>query len=295
MDTQTKVGRLDAPVDGGVRLLHPLCLQEGPTGEGSGRGPYIGVAVDCETTGLDWSTGRIIELALRRVRYDRDGTITDIDRAYEWREDPGEPLTEEVSRLTGLTDQDLAGEEIDTDAAVRLLTSASFVVAHNSAFDRRWIEARLPNAAGLRWCCSMAQVDWRGRGFDGKALGYLLVQNGFYFCGHRAANDVDAMIEMLRHRDGADRTALAEMIENGSKPSWIVRARGAHFDLKEKLRVRGYRWDAADGRKVWWREVADDQLVPEQLWLANNVYSAEARAQQICPEIVRVTPRTRFL
>ena len=142
-------------------------------------------------------------------------------------------------------------------------------------------------------CCSMAQVDWRGRGFDGKALGYLLVQNGFYFCGHRAANDVDAMIEMLRHRDGGGRTALAEMIERGSASSWVVRASGAHFDLKDALRARGYRWSA--DLKVWAKEVADDDLVPEQLWLAANVYSADAKAKALCPELVRVTPRTRFL
>ncbi|MGJ3629336.1 hypothetical protein AB5I41_25245 [Sphingomonas sp. MMS24-JH45] len=67
-----------------------------------------------------------------------------------------------------------------------LLRSASFIVAHDSGFDRTSIErARLPDAAGLAWVCSMRQVDWRARGFDGRVLGYLLIQNGFYHCGHR--------------------------------------------------------------------------------------------------------------
>ena len=117
----------------------------------------------------------------------------------------------------------------------------------------------------------MRQVDWRARGFDGRVLGYLLLQRGFYHCGRRASADVNALIEMLRHEDGARRTALAEMIETGAKPTWIVRARGAHFDLKDELRARGYRWDAAPDRKVWWREVADDELIKEQFWLAANV------------------------
>lgn len=85
------------------------------------------------------------------------------------------------------------------------------------------------------------------------------------------------------------------MIETGSKPTWIVRASGAHFDLKDQLRARGYRWDAAAGRKVWWREVADDELAVEGAWLAANVYALDAQPQKICPDIVRVTPRTRFL
>jgi DNA polymerase-3 subunit epsilon len=294
MNLQVEVGRPAAGA-GDVRVLHPLRLHEGPTGEGAGRGLHVGVGIDVETTGLDVDTGKIIQLAIRRFRYDADGVITHVDEPFEWLEDPGEPLHPDISALTGLTDADLAGREIDEGEATRLLRSASFVVAWNSSFDRAWVERRLQDAAGLNWCCSMRQVDWRRRGFDGRTLGYVLLQNGYYFCGHRASADVDAMLQMLRHEDMDGRTALSEMIETGAKPSWIVRARGAHFDLKDQLRARGYRWDAAPNRKTWWREVADADLVPEQFWLAAHVYCADARPQKLCPEIVRVTPRTRFL
>lgn len=295
MNFHAEAGRALAAGAGDVRVLHPLRLREGPTGAGSGRGRHVGVAIDVETTGLDVNTGKVIELAIRRFRYDAEGIVTDIDEAFEWREDPGEPLHPDISALTGLTDADLAGREIDVGDATRLLRSASFVVAHNSGFDRAWVERRLPDAAGLNWCCSMRHVDWRARGFDGRVLGYLLLQHGYYHCGHRASADVDALIQMLRHEDAHGRAALSEMIETGAKPSWIVRARGAHFDLKDELRSRGYRWDPAPDRKVWWREVADEDLVKEQFWLAANVYAADARPQKLCPEIVRVTPRNRFL
>lgn len=293
MSNQLAIDRDPAVGDGIVRLLHPLRLSEGSTGEGEDRGPYIAVGIDVETTGLDADTGRIIELALRRFRYDRDGVVTDIDEAYEWREDPGEPLTPEIQALTGITDADLTGREIDEEVATRLLCSASFVVAHNSKFDRRWVENRLPGARGLNWCCSMAQVDWKARGFDGKVLGYLLVQAGYYHCGHRASADVDAMIQMLRHRDGEERTALAEMIERGAQPGWIVRAKGADFGVKDLLKGRGYRWSSED--KVWWREIENARLVEEQFWLAGHVYSMDANPKAICPDLERVTSRTRFL
>lgn len=294
MNIHTKVDR-PAVGTGDVRVLHPLRLHEGPTGDGAVRGRYVGAAIDVETTGLDHKTGKVIEFAVRRFRYDDDGVITHLDEAFEWREDPGEPMHPDISALTGLTDADLAGREIDRDAATRLLRSASFVVAHNSGFDRAWVEDLLPGARGLAWVCSLRHVDWRARGFDGRVLGYLLLQNRFYHCGHRASADVDALIQMLRHRPDGGRTALSEMIETGAKPSWILRAKGANFDLKDALRARGYRWDADKDRKVWWREVADDALVPEQFWLAANVYAADANPKAICPEVVRVTPRTRFL
>lgn len=293
MNVETSVGRGIAPGNGPVRLLHPLTVHEGPTGDAETTGAFVGVAIDVETTGLDFRTGKVIELAIRRFRYDRRGVITDIDRAYEWREDPGEPLALDIQALTGLSDADLVGREIDTGAATRLLNSASFVVAHNSRFDRSWVEERLPGARGLPWCCSMAQVDWKARRFDGRVLGYLLVQNGFYHCGHRASADVDAMIQMLRHRDDDGRTALAEMMERGSSDGWRLLATGADFGVKDLLRNRGYRWDA--DRKVWWRDVEDEALVPERFWLAANIYSAGANARALGPDIERVTPRNRFL
>ncbi|QCB43262.1 DNA polymerase III subunit epsilon [Sphingomonas sp. PAMC26645] len=276
-----------------VRILHPLKLREGSTGDGCARGSFVGVAVDVETTSLDAKTGKVIELALRRFRYDGAGIVTDIDQAFEWREDPGEPLTDEIRTLTGITDADLAGQEIDEDSATRLLQSASFVVAHNSAFDRSFIEMRLPEAKRLAWTCSLSQVDWRARGFDGRSLGYLLVQNGFYHCGHRASADVDALIQMLRHRNADGRTALAEMIERGSQSSWLVSAKGADFSVKDLLKQRGYRWSSGD--RVWWREVDDKALKPERFWLAANVYCMEANPKATGPTVDRVTPRTRFL
>lgn len=292
MGTQIDVGRHHAVGEGEVRVLHPLKVRQGPTSEGAGRGPFVGVAIDVETTGLDPSKGKVIELALRRFRYDRDGVVTDIDLPFEWREDPGEPLTPEISALTGLSDADLSGREIDEEAATRLLGSASFVVAHNSRFDRTWVENRLHGATGLPWVCSMSQIDWKARGFDGRVLGYLLVQNGYYHCGHRASADVDALIQLLRHCDDDGRTALSELIERGSKSGWLVRAKGASFGVKDLLRARGYRWDS--DRKLWAREVGEKDLVAEQFWLAGHVYSMDANPKAICPELIRITPRNRF-
>lgn len=292
MEIYMEADREAAAAETAVRVLHPLRLETGPTGEGEGRGSFVGVALDVETTGLDAKTGRIIELAIRRFRYDGAGVITDIDEAFEWREDPGEPLTPEITALTGLTDADLSGREIEDDAAVRLLRSASFVVAHNSRFDATWIESRLPEAAGLAWTCSMSQIDWKARGLDGRVLGYLLVQAGFFHGGHRASADVDALIQLLRHRDADGRTALAEMIGRGSRTSWMVRARGADFGVKDLLKARGYRWSGED--RLWFREVEDARLVEEQFWLASHVYAVEANPKALGPDIVRVTPRTRF-
>lgn len=290
----SNVGCEVAPAEGrdsSVRILHRLDVQEGPTGEGAGKGPHVGLVLDVETTGLDFERDAIIELAARRFRYDDEGVITHIDRPYEWTEDPGKPIPPEIAALTGLRDEDVAGRFIDDEAATRLLRSATVVIAHHSRFDRRWVERRLVGAQGLAWACTMEQVDWRSRGFDGRSLGFLLCQAGWFHDGHRAGADVDAVIQLLRHQFEDGQTALADLLERSARPSWVVRAVGADFSVKDLLRSRGYRWDPA--RKTWWTEVTDDERVREEFWLAANVYSTSARA--LGPTFEEISATTRFL
>ncbi|HZF93859.1 MAG TPA: 3'-5' exonuclease [Allosphingosinicella sp.] len=275
------------------RILRRVDVREGQTGEGSqADAPFVGIAVDVETTGLLHSEDRIIELALRRFRYDRNGVITNIDIPYAWLEDPGRAIPPEISLLTGLTEADVKGQSIDDDEAVRLLGTGTLIIAHHSRFDRPWIEARLPDAAGLAWACTMEEIDWRARGLEGGKLGFLLMQAGWFHEGHRAGADVDAVIQLLQHRFDDGRTALSVLTEKAAQPSWIVRAVGADFSVKDLLRGRGYRWDA--DRKVWWREVADEDRTREEFWLAANVYAVHANPKALGPSIEEVSAFTRF-
>ena len=277
--------------DGDVRLLRRLDIREGETGVGGRIDTVVGVVVDVETTGIG-DDDVIIELALRRFRADPEGVIVKIDRPYSWLEDPGRNLPEDIVRLTGLTDAEIAGKVIDDAAAIRLLRSADFVCAHNAAFDRGHIERRLPATAGLSWTCSCNDIDWRASGVDGRSLGWLLAQVGYFHGAHRAGDDVDAVIALLQNRLPAGRTALAEMLERARAPSWRFKAIGAAFEVKEKLRLRGYKWDAM--AKSWWREVPDTQRVEEEWWLAGHVYSFEARPKALGPIIERITWRERY-
>jgi len=276
-----------------TRILHRLDVRDGPTGQGATKGPHVGLVIDVETTGLDIDRDAIIELAMRRFRYDADGIITHIDKPYVWVEDPGRPIPPEITALTGITDADVAGRLMDDQGAATLLRSATVVIAHHSRFDRRWIERRLEDARGLSWACSMEEVDWQAHGFDGRRLGFLLCQTGWFHDGHRASADVDAVIQLLRHRFDDGRTALSVMLERSARSSWIVRAVGADFSVKDLLRGRGYRWDAV--RKVWWTEVQDEVRIGEEFWLAANVYALGANPKALGPTFEEVRAATRFL
>lgn len=278
---------------GAYRVLRQVCVEEGQVGiVDEAEATSVGAAIDVETTGLAVEADRIIELSIRRFRYDAVGRIMKLDRAYSWLEDPGEPLEPEIRRLTGLTDEQLAGCAIDESRAVALLRSASLVVSHNAAFDRPFVDERLPAVRGLPSACTCREIDWREYGFDGRALGWFLAQAGWFYRGHRAAADVDALITLLRHDLNNGCTGLAALLENARRPGWIVRAAGAHFEVKERLKARRYRWDG--GACVWWKEVADEALEFERRWLDDFVYRLDLMPRADGPEIEQVTWRTRY-
>ena len=103
---------------------------------------------------------------------------------------------------------------------------------------------------------------------------------------------MDATITLLRHELPDGRTPLAPLISAASQEGWIVRAAGAHFDVKDRLKGRGYCWDAAAG--VWCREVYDADLEAEKDWLQLYVYGLVCRSRAEGPLLERVTWRTRY-
>ena len=225
----------------------------------------VGVVVDVETEGIDPAAHGIIELAMRRFQFDALGRIVAVGKPRCWREDPERPLDPAVTRLTGLTDTDLAGQSIDEVTATKVLRSADVVIAHHAAFDRPRVERRLPGAAGRPWACSLAEVPWGELGFESRRLGHLLMEMGWFHDGHRAETDILALLHVLAHRCSDGTTLLGRLIAQAETVSVRVEVYGSPYAVKDRLKSRGYRWDA--DRSFWWTEVRTLAVEPEQLWL----------------------------
>ena len=247
--------------------------------------------LDTETTGLDSSKDRLIELALILVDVDKaTGLPLQVQEVFDELEDPGRPIPAEATRVTGITDAMVAGKRLNEARVAELMAGVDLVIAHNARFDRGFMENRLPAFAKLPWACSVAEIDWQAQGRGSAKLEFLAHELGFFYDAHRAEMDCHALLAVLAAPlPNTGETGLARLLAAAQATSYRVQATGSPFSSKDALRTRGYRWDAE--RKVWSTQVGNPAaLEAECEWLKKDVYGG--RSARI--DIERQTALERF-
>jgi len=235
------------------------------------------LVLDTETTGLQPRSDKIIELAMLWVQVDSaSGLPFGPVEVFEGFEDPGMPIPAVARQVTGISDEMVRGQRLDDAAVQALVARADLVVAHNAAFDRPFVEARLACFADKAWACSFADIDWKSAGAGSSKLSALAQDQGWFYDAHRAQVDCHALLQVLARPVGADaRTGLALLLAAAAAPSFRLRATGAPFESKDLLKERGYRWDAE--ARVWACTLTTPALLEAELaWLKGAVYGGRS-------------------
>lgn len=240
--------------------------------------------VDTETTGLDPFSGELIEVAITILAIGSDGQLAWIEAPQCWLEQPTFSLEPKIEQITGLTDADLLGQRFDEEAIAEQFGRCHLLVSHNARFDRAFVAQRFGDLADTYWACSASELEWLEHGLGGRSLGHLLYEAGYFYEAHRAGPDCWALACLLAGQAGDGRTFAAHLIDVARQPSYRIYARHAPFAVKDRLKSRGYHWDAE--RRCWWVEVRSEGGDAECDWL-RNLYPA------IQPGIERVTARER--
>ena len=289
MDNEALAAHLEATGNYRVlRRLQPRPVVDRPRPEF----PRQGVILDTETTGLDYRTDEIIEIGVITFTFDDEGAIGDVTGIYGGLRQPGVAIPEDITRLTGITDEMVAGQSIDMARLTSLIAHADLIIAHNAGFDRPFCEAFSPIFRDKAWACSVSEIDWRVRGFEGNKLGYLIGQSGYFHDGHRAADDCFALLEVLEQtRPGQETTPFAELYAASGRSRVRIYAENSPFDMKDHLKKRSYRWsDGSDGRpKSWWVELPEEKLEEELHFLRTEIYRWDAD-----PTVKHLTAFDRF-
>ena len=230
--------------------------------------------LDTETTGLDQSKEKIIELAMLRLDVDSStGVPLGSVQVFDELEDPGRAIPKEVVALTGITDADVQGKRLDEARIAAILEGVDVVIAHNAAFDRPFCEARIPQFRDLAWACSFADIDWKAQGRSSSKLEALALELGWFYDAHRAEVDCHALLAVLCAPlpKAPERNGIATLLAAALRPALRLYATHAPFDAKDLLKARGYRWNAE--QKVWTTRLADAvALEAECEWLKTEVY-----------------------
>ena len=274
-DLEALASRLEAT--GAYRVLRKLAPRpaiEPPAGMKVRQGLFVVT----ETTGLDPERDEIIELAMVPFTYGLDGQVYAVGEPFQRLREPGKPIPPEITAITGIDDAMVAGQRIDPDEVAHFAAQASLVVAHNAAFDRKFLERFCGTFNTKAWACSMSEIDWAAEGYEGTKLAYLATGAGFFYERHRATQDCLAAIELLaRVHPRSGRSGLAQLLERARQPSFRIWAENSPFDLKDVLKVRGYRWngEGTGSPRAWYIDVDDAARDAEVAFLKNEIYRGE--------------------
>ena len=272
-DSEALALRLEATGD--YKVLRRLNPQPPAAADGGGK---VGIVIDLETTGLDFSKDEIIEVAMVKFRYSSDDAVTGAIDTFQAFSEPSVPIPPEVVELTGITNEMVAGHNVDATALELFIADAKIVIAHNANFDRKFAEHAWPIFEHKHWACSATEVEWQKLGFCGTKLGYLLTESGFFHDAHRALDDCYATLKILARRlPATSTTALAALLNRARRKTFRIWAENSPYAFKEKLKRRRYRWnDGTDGRlRSWHIDVDEDKLEAELSFLRKEIYQRD--------------------
>jgi DNA polymerase III epsilon subunit family exonuclease len=152
------------------------------------------LALDFETTGLDSTIGRVVEIGA--IRFHLENELCVEEASLSCLVDPGIPIPYQAKAIHGISDKDVAGSPAFGKVAPSLLALATdaVIVAHNVRFDLSFLDAEL-SRVGIRRPEARTEdtIAFAKRAFPGRAsysLGAIATALGINTgYAHRALDD----------------------------------------------------------------------------------------------------------
>ena len=275
-DSQAAEMALSLALHPDYRILRRLQPKQVFADSPDGRRLLKGIVLDTETTGLNTSLCKVIELGMILFEFDPEtGQLHRVLKVFDELEDPGVPIPPETTAVHHITDDMVRGKRINDHEVQSMLAETSVVIAHNAPFDRPFVEQRWPAFENKHWACSIKDIDWKAEGLGSAKLEYLLQTQGYFYDAHRAEMDCWALLELLNMvLPQSQQPVLLHLLETLNQPQVRLSALGSPFDTKDLLKARGYRWDG--DRKTWYRSLSSEKVLEEEIiWLKQKVYAGK--------------------
>lgn len=234
--------------------------------------------IDLETTGLDPKTDEIIEVGVLIASFTNEDGFINIEFTNNQLQQPNIPISEEITKITGITNEDVAGQVINWDLLKDQLTHVDLIICHNAYFDRNFMELQTSESfqsliKSKPFGCSAHGINWRNLGFESAKLEYLNLKMGYFYEGHRALIDCFATLNLFM----AKPDAFNELKEKVRQKEILICATNASFNKKDDLKNRNYRWSNGDNNlpKSWWTTVPEKEYDEELQFLKSEIYERD--------------------
>jgi len=271
-----------------ARVPEAISFSNQPTGR-----QFKAAVIDLETTGLDPRNDEIIEIGTLIVTFTNEDGFIALNLADNQLQQPEKPISEEITNITGISNEDVAGKSIDWQQIEKELADVDLIICHNASFDRNFMELQTPAhfsslIKSKAFGCSSRDVKWSVLGFEGAKLEYLNLKMGFFYEGHRALVDCWATLNLFIQRPNA----FDELKQKVRQKEVLICAINAAFDKKDELKKRHYRWSDGSGNlpKSWWVSVPEADSEAELDYLKDEIYGGR---QLTLPTSI-ITARTRY-
>ena len=226
------------------------------------------LGIDFETTGLDASVDRIIEIGAVLWDSVREAPV-EILSTLVIQDNLASELPDEITAITGIDAKMLREHGEHAPGAFSRLASlgekSDFFAAHNADFDRGFYDAQFSRLTGLKkperhWIDTTRDIPGI-ENMPSRRLMHVAAELGFLNpFAHRAVFDVLTMLKILQ------RFPLDDVVSLSREPELTLRAvvakpwedKGVGVALAKKL---GYRWDAEG--KLWLKPVKKPNLQNE--------------------------------
>ncbi|MCB0341629.1 MAG: 3'-5' exonuclease [Pseudobdellovibrionaceae bacterium] len=207
------------------------------------------LGLDFETTGLDATENRVIEIGAVVWDTDRRRPVQLFSELI--KPEPHIQLPPEITEVTGITQEDIDRFGEDGVAAFSrlqdLVSQCDYVVAHNVSFDRSFYENELMRCGFVAdpskpWIDTLYDLPFSNR-VSSRKLTHVAADYGvFNPYSHRALFDVITMLQLLSQFD-FDEVLVRQKSPNVEVVSHVT------YDEREEAKKMGFRWDA--GRRIW--------------------------------------------
>lgn len=216
------------------------------------------LGTDLETTGLDASRDKIIEVAAVLWNVERKAPVNSFSFLIKQKQDFD--LPSDITGLTGITDRMLGSGntlEFAMEQYCALADKADFQVAHNAEFEKSFFQSHHYGfvTEATPWIDTAVDLPVEGHVRSASLESYCYTHRVLNPFPHRALFDTLVMLQVLSGFD------FEKVVDRSQQETFRLIAE-VSIREKDKAKAIGYRWEPTE--RIWWKPVKEGDFEKEK-------------------------------